>query len=224
MANEVTFEEFADLSSLLSEEQVRALIDILFRGEDARFLIRGCLPQGTRGARVTGLGGMHQRGLDGVHTIHVVPKNIRSRAIRGGAIGGNRKVSDPKLAAGLVLAHELQHANQTMNHKPGSSFYGKPFQRYAAHACEREARQFADDNLSTVAGVLGISVPHGGYQQDDTMELVDLVDCFLELDEIPLKDLIHELRECGMNNPENVRRCREKLQEYGVNVLSGSSS
>lgn len=224
MPHAVTFEEWRDASSLLTEEQVRALIDLLYRGEDDRFVIYGCLPEGIRGPRRDSLGGMHQKLLDGRHCIHLVPKNIRSRASRGGAIGGNRKVSDPKLAIGLVLAHELQHANQTLNHKPGSSFYGKPFQRYAAHACEREARQYADDNLGLVAGVLGISLPNGGFQTDNATELVDVIDCFLDLDEMPVADLILELKECGINNPENVRRCREKLQEYGVRVLSGSAS
>lgn len=217
MPHVVTFED--DWTGLLTQEQARALIDILYRGEDGHFIMQGCVPPTTPVKQRESIGGLCSKMIDGKYRIFVVDKNIRRRAAKTGVIGGNRRISDPKLAAGLVLAHEVQHANQSLLHRGSSSFYGKPFQRYAAHACEREARGFADDNYGLVAGTLGISIPATDPTDAD---LDDLVDCFAELDEMHLRDLVDELRNWGLNNPEYVRRCREKLNDIGVNITSGS--
>lgn len=224
MAHRVQFEEWAEARRLISEEEVRALVDLLFRGEDASFTLHGCLPPGTSRAHRSGLGGRHTLEMDGVHTIHLVPENVRRRASRGGPIGGNRRIGDPRLAMGLVLAHELQHANQTLI-KHGDGFYGKPFQTYQGRAAEREARQFADDNLDVVAGVLKIELPREGFVADATeADLDDLAECFCDLDSVHVRDIADELRADGMNNPENVRKVRERLEAMGVSIQSGSRS
>lgn len=221
--NEVTFEGWERMRSLVTEEQAKALVDILFKGEDQRFTLHGHLPENVSRAKSKGLGGQHRVELDGSHCIHVVPENIRSRCGKNGVVGGNRRVSDPRLGAGLVLAHELQHANQTLVHKPGSQFYGKPFQPYLAQAAEREARAAADDNYSLVAATLGIELPRELPPTDTTeADLEDFVDCFSDLAEVHVKDLVEELRGWGMNNPENIRKARTMLNEVGVLVTSGS--
>lgn len=224
MAHTVQFEGWDRVRQLINEQQAKDLIDLLFRGEDGNFVLHGHLPDGISRKKSEGLAGRHLVEMDGTHRIHLVPENIRSRCAKEDTIGGNRKIKDPQLGAGLVLAHELQHANQSLIHKGNSSFWGrKAFQRYYSRACEREARGFADDNYALVAGTLGLQLPRGGLKVDHTeAELEDIWCCLSECDEVSLRDIVEELRESGLNNPENVRRTRERLDSAGVRVLSGS--
>jgi len=225
VSHRVRFEGWAPIKDLMTEEQATALIDLLYRGENAEFILHGHLPEGMSLLRSKGLRGRHCLEF-GLNRIHLVPQNILKYCRESRPVGGNRRCDDPRLGAGLVLAHELQHANQHLLHRQGEMFWGrKPFTKYLSWPHEREARQFADDNRSIVAATLGVELPKEMPELADVeATLEDIVTCFGELEEISIVDLREELRDAGLNNPVNIQRARERLLAAGVRVLSGSIS
>lgn len=214
MANNVNLSAYSERTSVLTKPQVKDLVDVLFR-TGSNFSIISNMHESRRKRPTLGLH-MYTPILDS-HEIYLAPEKIKECFLAGRACGGNKKLPDMRLAFGCIIAHELQHANQSVVHlgHPGT-FYGKKRSRYRLRPCEMEARAFADESIPIIAGVLGIEIskePMADVPQDE----VDLVaDCLAEADEISTADIVEELRNSGINNASNVFKVKALLVERGV--------
>ena len=148
---------------------------------------------------------------------------------RGLACGGNLKAPTIKVAAAMVLAHELQHANQSLIHKDSSVFYGnlggvtssgKPrMKRYRGRACEREAREFADEKLSDICAYFSVPIEtRKRVATQSESEISDLVEIFSECEEVSMEDIKEELRASKILSPTNVMEVKLQLKEMGIKI------
>ena len=221
MAHTITFENFDRF--ILSEAEVRDFIEMFYRWGDTKFLIR--TDESERTFR-----GECQSNWDG-HVITLVRKNIEWDHARGRACGGNLVAPTVKSAAGMVLAHEIEHANQSKFHKNASKFYGKlgglnkkgqpRMQRYKYRACERDARQFADERLSEICSYFGTPfqtrqvLSDGGNSPDEVLNVAALLQ---GVSAPTMEDVRDELRASKILNPKNVQLVVEELKKRGVAV------
>jgi len=165
------------------------------------------------------------------HTITFNENKIKKRYAKGLRIyGGNLKLDDisVSMAAALVLAHELQHANQSKLHRGNELFYGnlggydvkgKPrMKHYKGRACERDAREFVDGHLNEIFAYFNLPAPRRNkvYVADDTDELIEVANLLLECEEVSMDDVRDELRFSRILNPKNVQRMLEILRSHGV--------
>lgn len=203
MNNDILFVEFDRCP--ISRQEAQDIVDSLFRSS-RRFTLYGRMKKGKE-AKTRGL---HIRSIDGVHEIYLNPKLIEECVKGKVACGGNLVSPNVRLAFGMVLAHELQHANQTITHAEGErAFVGG---KYSARACEREAREFADTNVQIIAGILGVNLKKEQVvQAAPTGELDDVIDSFRGVDDVSVQDIVEELRQSGLNTATNVLKVRKEL-------------
>lgn len=219
MANTVRVWNYNPNRGLISEQEIRDLVDVLFRG-DRSFHIHGVMHESRAKPRPNGRKtlGLHMFDvMTGEHDIYLDPSGIIETFEQGRPTGGNRIAPTPEMAMGMVLAHELQHANQTIVHSSHpAAFYGHKRSRYRTRACEREARMFADDSVPLIAGVLGVEILKEQLVEVPPDELEFIADCLAETDEIVTADIVEELRHSGLNNAVNVSRIKVLLEDRGV--------
>ena len=211
MGNDVKFYDFDESSVGLTRGQVRDIVDVLARFE-GKFVLHGYMRSDYRGYL-----GLHVSDMmTTLHEIYLDGAETRKVHAAGRSTGGERVAPDPQLAVAMVLAHELQHANQHHVHVTGGkgskSFFGKKRSRYRTRACEREARMFADESLDALARILGREPKETVLtKQDDPAELVQIARSFLGAEDVGPADIAQELRASGLNNPANVARVRELI-------------
>lgn len=227
--NRVIFEHtFPDLG-LLSEDEVCDFIDMFFHYDDpqAKWIIRNVSRK-----EAGDFNGQHMYNPNTrEHTISFCKENICRCYTKGRRdFGGNLKLPDidPKMATALVLAHELQHANQSKLHKGNELFYGvlgginakgQPrMKHYKGRACERDAREFVDGHLNEIFAYFNLPPPRRNRViiAEDPDELVEIADLLCECEEISMDDVRDELRASKLLNPTNVQRLLQILQERGV--------
>lgn len=170
------------------------------------------------------------------HVITFCEKNIRKYYNKGRReFGGNLKLPDIdlKMAAALVLAHELQHANQSKLHKGHELFYGYlggmnsqgkvRMKHYRGRACERDAREFVDVHLNEIFAYFNLPSPRRSkvLVATDPDEMADVADLLCECEEITMDDVRDELRASRILNPKNVQRLLEILRDRGVEFQAG---
>jgi hypothetical protein len=225
MAHRFAFDSFASISDLLNEAQVQDFVEMFYRWGDSQW----CLAANEKFKRLRGVHSYNP--FTDTHTITLCRKNIVEAFEKKLTCGGNVGGSAPTLqvAAGFVLAHEIQHANQTKLHRPTDQFfYGKhrkggpekPDPKYWNRACEREARQFVDERASEICAYFGAPAPSMLSERtgarsigDDGPELLAVADLIGECSEFDLEDVKAELRASGILNPVNVTRVLQLLRE-----------
>lgn len=222
--NRVQFDPSFNRFTLLGQEIVSDFIDLFFEHADptATWLVR--LEDG----RVD-FNGQHMYNPNTrEHTISLSERNIRRHFDSGRRdFGGNLKFPDIdlRMAAALVLAHEIQHANQSKIHRGNQLFYGylggynargKPrMKQYKGRACERDAREFVDSHVNEIFAYFDAPPPrrHRVLVADDSDELVEVADLLCECEEVTMDDVRDELRASGILNPKNVQRVLEILRD-----------
>ena len=203
MANQIHLDNYSARSGQLLSGEVKDLIDVLFRGDGHSIRIHSYMHESRRKRPTLGLHMYNQ--LFSEHDFYMAPEKIEDCFERGFSPAGNRKAPNLKIAFGMVLAHELQHANQTVVHvSHPDSFYGKKRSKYRMRPCEREAREFADESIPIIAGVLGIELKKEQLVEIPPDELRLVAECLSEADEVNVQDIVEELRQSGLNNIVNV--------------------
>lgn len=228
--NRVIFDPSFQSFPLLTEQEVCDFIDMFFSYDDpqAKWTIRNVTRKEAEDFNGQHIYNPNTR----EHIISFCLENICRHYKKGRRdFGGNLKLPDidTRMAAALVLAHELQHANQTRLHKGNELFYGvlggydirgRPrMKHYKGRACERDAREFVDGHLNEIFAYFNLPPPRRSkiFVADDPDELVEVADLLCECEEITMDDVRDELRASRILNPANVRRVLEILQGRGVN-------
>jgi len=191
------------VENVLTSQEIRDIFETLFRGDHNSnpviILING-LPKT--------LLGEHRLLLDGRNQIILDFSKI-NRTFSAGQkrMGGNRDCTSLRMAAGLVLAHETQHANQTLSHTGHEKFYSA--HRYKTRGCELEARRFADENREIVAQILGEVLSDERVKGDvqDSGQVADKVVAALKkCKKATVDDVVDQLKRLKANNPKNLDR------------------
>jgi len=218
MANSISFFDWNSNDFLLSKQEVIDIIDVLFRGEET-FHIYGKMTRERQNRPTLGLHVSHALS-PGLHEIYLAPEKIHGVCAFNRPTGGNRVAPHLKLAEAMVLAHEIQHANQSLNfdHTKQKSFYGDK-KRYRTRPCEMEARSFADDSVQQLAAILKIPLAHEEIKTVPRSEIDLIVECLSEADEVSIRDIVEELRSSGLNNAVNVKSVSARLSEAGTKVV-----
>lgn len=212
MAHTVTFQPSFQ-GFLLSEAEVRDFIDMFYRWGDAKFNIL-CDESEKR------FRGEHRLGLSGMHIITLVRKNITRDYEAKIRIGGNLQAPTLKVGAGMVLAHELQHANQTKIHKLSESFFKS--KSYHHRACERDARAFVDEHMEEICGYFAVPFQSrsrcagAGNQGEAAEEALAVAALLSECEGVTMDDIREELRASGILNPRNVQAVVGELRRQGL--------
>lgn len=217
--NKVEFQSYSQADTGLSKTNVVDLIDSLYRG-DSRFIFYGVMRSDRRSKPTLGLH-VYSEMCPNVHEIYIAPDKIRNAFSTNRPTGGNKVAYDARVAVGMVIAHEVQHANQTHLHVGShKNFYGKERSRYRTRPCEMEARQFADDNIGVISGILGFEIPKTFVPTQPNFDELELVaECLAESDIITVPDIVSELKLSGMNNAVNVMNVKRILEsDWGVVV------
>jgi hypothetical protein len=227
--HQVEFDPSFNRFTLLSEQVVCDFIDVFYAYDENERVVWRIL--NTSDGDFNGQHTFNSITLR--HTISFNEKNIRRRFRAGTRVfGGNLKLSkiDERLAAALVLTHELQHANQAKTHVGNMNFYGYlggydsrgrvKMKQYKWRPCERDAREFVDAHINEIFAYFDQGPPRRSkvIVPDDSKELVAVADLLLECAEISMDDVRDELRASRILNPKNVRRMLEILQESGMSV------
>jgi hypothetical protein len=220
MANRVTFEAFGTFQSFISRAEVEDLIGVLYRGpEDKRFSVIGQLAPGTK---KTTLANCVFLSYENTHVIRMDLRKI-SAALGHGNMGGNRPAPTLRMALAMVLAHEIQHANQAVNPFNHRTSHSKPFQSYHGRAQEIDARRSVDENIEVIARVMNEKAPYNAVKvaevEPETVDLKPIVDDLCECETLTVEDLNEELRSIGASNPKNLQALRAKLEKKGVQIF-----
>jgi len=217
MSNNIKFSDFDEHEVGLTKTEVKDLVDVLYRGTDGIFTIHGEMLKGEK-KTVRGLCVMDV--FFGVIDIYIAPDRIAKSFAKGISIGGNKPALSYKTAVAAVLAHELQHANQYLVHDVKSSaFFGKTRSKYRARASEREARNFADENASIIAEVIGIHVSKPEVKDIAPDELIQVAESLSGTNGITMSDIVEELRLSGLNNAVNFTIVKNILIKSGNLIL-----
>lgn len=225
MAHNVKFDKSTSkLSGLLTEQEIIDIIDMFYRFDDCNFYITCHIDRPRKGLR----GQQQYNSIMKLHTIYLSPDNIRQGFDEKSRMGGNMLAPTLKMGVVMVLAHELQHANQALLHGNTPDTYmfrHVPFQKYKARPCEKDARSFVDDNMDQIAAICDVKLED--HKLDNVIdlddeelenELEDLADVLGELEEVHVRDINEELRSLRLNNAKNVGVVKELLKERGVKV------
>lgn len=217
----------------LTQQNIEDFIELFYRwpedGSIFKFEIDGKNPKGILGECSY---------FEWGYRLHLWQKEIREAFEQGEhSPGGNTMPPrDIRVATGMVLLHELGHANQWPLFKGQGKFYGKlggvdergrvRMQSYFHRACEREARRFADEKLREACAYFGVPF-HGTLQAPGMRAVVDqgtalqnALAQFQGPSDINLKDLKEALRGAGCLNPKAVADARSELAGRGVKVSS----
>jgi len=184
----------------LREQEYRDIFESLYRGNPRT---------GTISITVTKLPGkmrgLHTFTASGEHQIKIDVHKIMGDFATGEAIGGNSPAPTLRMAVGLVLAHETQHANQILLHNGHEKFFNS--RRYRTRGCEAEAREFADNNSGVVAQVLSEHVNHEIKSDDQSSDCVeDFFRAVEDAQDMSIDEVIEVLRGLGKNNPIDLDR------------------
>lgn len=214
MPHRITFHRVEGAPAHLSEQEMRDLVDVLYRWDDSSFVITLDRKDGTRR-------GQHSwNPMTRNHAISLFHTNIAEAIRLRQRLGGNMSADDPKLGAAMVLAHELQHANQSQTHSTNEQFYRK--KEYNKRPAEREARAFVDDNIETIAAIIGhplASAPLSPPAMDPDADPAKLVaDDIGGPSEVSLGQVREALRELDACNPLSIGRTVGMLREMGTAV------
>jgi hypothetical protein len=225
--NRIIFDKSFSSFGLLSEDEVCDFVDMFFNYDDTN--VTWTIMNVDKGVDFNGQHMYNPNTRE--HTITFSKKNIAKNYCKGRRdFGGNLKLPDidMKAAAALVLAHELQHANQSKLHKGNELFYGnlggldsrgKPrMKHYRGRACERDAREFVDGHLNEIFAYFNLPPPRRNkvFVPEDSDELVEVADLLCECAEITFEDIRDELRASRILNPRNMQRMLEILRTRGV--------
>lgn len=203
------------LDTVLSDDEVRDIIEMLYRWGDDKFNIIFA----KKHKRWRGLAQWDSLARE--HNVTLYIENIKRDYSVGTVIAGSQKAPSVRAGVAMVLAHELQHCNQVKLHKQDarSGFYGQ--HHYWNLPCEREARGFVDDRMNEICAYFGlppvmrrasIKVP------TDTKELQAVIRLLLECDGVTSEDINDELRASHLLSPANVSVVKEGLRKAGVEV------
>lgn len=211
----IKFKTFDDCELYISRQHARDIVDVLSKVQDPDLTIHGKMER--EHARRPTLG-LHVNEIDGSHSIYLDPRKIYRATTMGLRAGGNRPVKNGSLAIAAVLAHEIQHMNQSVLHDDTfRKFYGSKRSKYKTRPCEVEARNFADANLHVLAGIIGVKFEKNESVFVPQSEVDDVIECFLEGEEkVSVQDIVDELRLSGVNNVVNVKKVKDALAPYGL--------
>lgn len=211
MANTISFFDFDESLVHLSKTEVQDLIDALFR-DDAHFRIYGKMRKDRKSKPTLGL---HvYDAITDSHEIYLSPEKIEACFNMKTRAGGNIVAPHLKIAMGMVVAHEVQHANQHLVHGDEKSFFGKKRSRYRSRPCEREARNIADESIHIIAGIVGVELLHEKFEKIPDDEVESVAECFLDWDDVSTQDIVEELRNSGINNAVNVMKVKKFLSDW----------
>ena len=139
-------------------------------------------------------------------------------------MGGTCPAPSARVGIGMVLVHEVQHANQAGAHSSNEVFY--THRSYESRPCEKEARALVDSNIRSIVSMLAPQMMEScpvGFSVDGIVDhkdgVEDVADLLEELPEVTMVDMLTELRLSGINSQRNVRRLRECLLGRGTNVI-----
>jgi hypothetical protein len=207
------FYSWWDSGVKLTKEEVQDIVDLLFRG-DAPFFIYGVMAKDAK----KGTRGRHEF-LGNCHVVHLDGRAIVQDVSEGLPVGGTIYVPDPRLGTAMVLAHEVQHANQHLDHaRADKSFWGNKRSRYMNRASERDARMFADQNMRVLAEILGIPL----QREQENFETVGralkpLWEILTETDEIISRDdLLKEMRVLGIGDERSYAAGLKMFEASGL--------
>jgi hypothetical protein len=226
--NRIHFDESFKQFTLLTENEVCDFIDMFFNFDDpkATWWIKNV------SGKVDFHGQHEYHPITHQHTISFCLKNIEKNYAKGRRdFGGNLVLPDidKRMAAALILAHELQHANQSKIYK-GQLFYGylgglnekgKPrMKHYKGRACERDAREFVDGHINEIFAYFNLPPPRRNkvFVAEDPDEMVEIADLLCECPQISMDDVRDELRASRILNPKSVQRMLEILRIRGVEI------
>ena len=213
--------------AILNEGEIMDIVELFYRWGDAKFRL-------LTNEKEKKFRGQHHMGWDGVHEITLCEKNIKRDFDRKHRVGGNFAAPTLKCAAAMVLVHELQHANQTKLHKHQSSFYGNMggetangrtrMKHYWGRACEREAREYVDNNMAEICAYF--QAPWQGGRtttmvstKESIGEAQAVAELLQECPQVTLEDVKDELRASKILNPANVRLVIDFLKKNGKDIF-----
>jgi hypothetical protein len=209
----VTFEVRQPL--VLSKEEMLAIFESLYRGDVKKSKFRiviGKLPGRTWG--------LHEFDVFADHKITLDVDKMKASYESGTRImGGNLPKPNLKMCVASVLAHETQHANQSLTHSHREHFYQK--RTYRSRACEVEARQFSDSSRPVLEGVLNqrsLEVAQPQANRDHGAVVRKVSESFKGTRKVLVDDIVDALRIFGANNPANLDATIENLRRAGVEV------
>ncbi len=210
-----------EIFAAVTEEHANDLINILFDGPDASFMISEGDDFGNVGSIETRGAHWHKRdGYD--HFIRLSYRTIERHFKKGVTMGGNRPADELSVGVMSVLAHEIAHANQMKMHPTkDAKFWGRK-SKYFGRPCEVAARRFADENEYIITSVLGLeSEPrrHVDNSDEERAILFDLADVLSEIDTLCVEDLIQELKGAGINSPKYAEELACYIRMSGGNVI-----
>lgn len=207
----VIFIDYEYPRCILTKEQVVDLIETMSR-HDSIFVVNGKMTKRENSYCM----GMHvyDEMLDS-HQIFINPELVKKSFESSLKTGGNVIAPQLRVAMGMVIAHEVQHANQHRLHSmTDKSFFGKKRSRYESRPCEREARQFADESIDLISSVLGIATNANARAETcSSFELTDIARNLSCSESVNTCDIISELKLSGINNATNVEKVRELMAE-----------
>ncbi len=211
----ISFQDWGP-SAILTRFEVKDMAEIFFAA-DANIMFHGKMKEKIKNPKSTR--GLHSY-FDGSHHIYFNWDLIRESFRAKQPSGGNVAVADLRVLAGMVLAHEVQHANQHHVHELQHKSFWKRRGRYMTRPSEREARNFADNNIDVIAGVLGVSLV--GRDRSRTIiaepEIISIAESFVGAERVAVSDIVEELRYSRLINAVNVDKVSEILREMGIEV------
>lgn len=225
MAHSLIFNGFHDF--ILSEDEIEDIVEMFYRWDDATFVFE-------RDEQEKKFRGQHQSGFAGRHFITLSKKNIIRDFTAGKPIGSNYIAPTLKIAAAMVIAHELQHANQDKFHKGEKGFYGhkngttptgrERKQQYWNRACEREARSFVEEHMTEICAYFAVPYQNGRIvggvvaKADANREALAVAELLREGSTITMDDIKEELRISKILTPTNVKIVIDELKKDGFTL------
>jgi len=190
----------AEWLGLLSQQDVRDVIDLFYDGPYSFFVIVGIdNSPGRRGSCMS---------IGNTHTITLSLSTIEKHLDEKINMGGNKVHNNVREAIFSVLAHEIQHANQSQRHKADNKFWRG---NYLARPCEVDARSFADSQVDTISSVIGDNISIGAGKVNDGLE--EIIEVLSMSDDVKTEDIVQELKSYGLYNTINVGHVLHSLAE-----------
>lgn len=225
-AHSFEFEGWENVEGLISRSEVQDFVEMFYRWEGTKFTFFGAstpadLRKKFNDKRIkTGLRGecrifMPERRIH----ITLVDSTIRNGFTSKTQLGGNLLAPTLNVGAAMVLAHELEHANQFRTHKPTSGFFNE--HRYINKASEREARRFADEKLREICAYFSVPYEVAAARVDpeeEESEIDGVISLLSECTEVTMDDVREELRASRILNPANVQEVVRRLKDEGIVV------
>lgn len=206
------------LSGIVSEHEMQDLVSAFYRYDQHVRISIGRKPSDPRDRKKKTMGLHFWTGTH--HSIDIFVDNIRDSFKGGTRAGGNYPPPSFKMAVGMVLVHELTHANQAHTHSRDERFYNARV--YKSRPCEREARATVDGNMRIISEILSEPFVQSNVlieRPPEDQEILDIVDSFSLLDEVKLDDIKDELRSSRILTPSNVLKISDMLRSLEVQIV-----